>query len=105
HISTLWWRDPNNSHQRQLIADIGPEQLVDLFVFAQRNDDAPNYYAYVQNSEGKPIAPPIKFIGNNQFSIRIYYSGGHRSRDFKYTVYNNYPDGSINIRKGWHARI
>jgi hypothetical protein len=44
HMAQLWWRDPENNSKRLTTVDLDSGKEVELFLFAQRNDDVPNYY-------------------------------------------------------------
>lgn len=101
-IGGLYWRDPDDTQKRKLVIDLDSGERADLFLFAQRNDDIPNYYPYVPDSDGNPVMPPVKFSGTKRFIVRIMYTDGQQKREFKYTVTNDYQTGRISIRPGWH---
>jgi len=97
HISALWWRDPINTAKRTISLDLESGKQADLFLFAQRNDDAPNYYPYEQGTGGDPNIPTVKFTGTRRFIVRLTYFDGQKKRDFKYTVLTNYRDGKMAV--------
>jgi hypothetical protein len=104
HIAPLWWRDPADTQKRQITIDLDSGQQADLFLFAQRNDDVPNYYPYEQGPDGEPSIPAVKFSGTKRFIVRLTYSDAQKKRDFKYTVSNNYRDGKMMIQQNWRTR-
>jgi hypothetical protein len=103
HIAPLWWRDPGNVDKRPITIDLDSGQQADLFLFAQRNDDLPNYYPYEQGPSGDPIVPAVKLNGTRRFIVRLRYSDGQKKRDFKYTASTDYRYGRVNIRGKWRG--
>jgi hypothetical protein len=103
HIAPLWWRDPENSAKRKITMDLDSGQEADLFLFAQRNDDVPNYYPYEPGPGDDPNIPIVKLSGTRRFLIRIIYSDGQKKRNFKYIVFTDYRNGKMNVRSGWRT--
>ena len=99
-LTVLYWRDPDDGGKRKVTIDLDSGQTADLFLFAQRNDDIPNYYPYQPDVNGDPVLPPVKFNGARRFVIRINYSDGQQKRDFKYIVSNDFQTGRLRIRPG-----
>ncbi len=100
-ITALWRRDPDEHGKRKVTIDIDSAVTAELSLFAERNDDIPNYYPYQPDANGDPVVPPIKFNGTRRFIVRIAYSDGEQKRDHKYTVSNDYQNGHLRIREGW----
>jgi hypothetical protein len=101
HVAPLWWLDPENPGKTQIQMDLDSGQYGDLLVFAQRNDDVPNYYPYIPGTDTDPTVPPVKLNGTRRFILRLTYSDGQQHRDFKYTVSTNYQSGRTQIRAKW----
>lgn len=101
HVAPLWWRDPEDNSKRKITVDLDSGQDADLFLFAQRNDDVPNYYPYEPGPDDDPNIPTVKLSGTRRFAVRITYSDGQKKRNFKYTVSTNYRDGKMDIRPKW----
>jgi hypothetical protein len=104
YVAPLWWRDPSNGANVKIVLDLDSGEQADLFFFAQRNDDVPNYYPYERGSDGNPVMPPVKLSGARRFNVRLSYADGHQKCDLKYTVSSNYRDGRLVIRSKWHKR-
>jgi hypothetical protein len=101
HITALWWRDPDDSGKKQIRMDLDSGQVADLLLFAQRNDDVPNYYPYIPGTDTDPTVPPVKLNGTRRFIVRLSYSDGQQHRDYKYTVSTDYQYGRIQVRPKW----
>lgn len=98
-ISGLWWRSPNDNSKRELVVNIEASQRLDLFLFAQKNNDLPNYFPYTPGPNDNPRVPPAKFSGKDDFVVQISYSNGQKVRKFRYTVFDDYQSGHIMVQQ------
>jgi hypothetical protein len=100
-VSMLHWRDPADHAKRKAAVDIDSGERVGLYLFAQREDDIPNYYPYAPGADGNPVVPAVKFNGTKRFIVRVMYSDGRHKQNFKYTVSNYYQNGQLLVRPKW----
>lgn len=103
-ITSLFWIDPGDHNKRQGHVDLESGERADLVIFAQKNDDLASYYPYTPDANGDPVVPPVKFSGTKRFIVRLNYSDGQQTRNYKYTVSPSYQSGHMVLRAGWRKQ-
>ena len=88
HMAQLWWRDPENHSKRLTTVDLDSGKEAELFLFAQRNDDVPNYYPYEPGPGDASEHSDNQakwYTADNSPSILL-----GRAEEAKFQIYGNY---------------